>query len=226
MKTTILLSDNQPCEVLTLYLYALRDIGPKDPGEFSYKVKTLLGEIFTQPYDLKTRLEKPPTEPPPDSDDTWAMTEWERFQAAIAHNQHRFETAEQRAENEAVFILYTCLNPEDRARVVTVEDYDAVYHAAMCPEVSREDISTVLRNFYQADFDGSDILDALQNVKGGSGSYIPTRKWEAQLQRELRLSLEEYSQIPVGERARMIAEMRIDDWLGTLEMDKARRERK
>ena len=225
--TTITLSDNLPCEVKRLPLYILRNIGPKDPGEFSHKIKTLLGETFNQPYDLKSRLEKPPIQPPPDSDDTWAMTEWERFQAAIWHNQNRFELAEQRAENEAAFILDTCLSPEDRARVVTVEDYDAVYHAAMCPEVSREDIAQVLRDFYQADFDGLDILDQVFNAsKGGSGGYIPTRKWEAQLQRELRLSLEEYSRIPVSERARMIAEMRLDDWLGSLEMDKMRRERK
>ena len=223
MHTTITLSDNLPCEVKRLPLYVLRGIGPKDPGDFSHKIKTLLGETFNQTYDLKSKLDKPPVEPLPNSDDTWAMTEWERFQAAIWHNQNRFELAEERAENEAAYILDSCLSPEDRQRVITIDDYDAVYHAAMTPEITREDISEVLSTFYQADFDGSDILDQVFSLKKGSGGYTPTRKWEAQLQRELRLSLEEYSQLPVSERARLITEMKLDDWLSILEADKARR---
>ncbi len=147
--TTILPSDQKPIDVKVVPLYALDHIGPQDIGDFHYKIRTLLGEIFDQQYNLAARLENPPPEPGPDEDDdVWKRTEWERFLAALAHNQKRHELDEQRALNQAREIIARCVKPEDRDRLITLADYDAVYEAAVPEEVAGEDIAQVLREFF------------------------------------------------------------------------------
>lgn len=148
MALIILPSDNLPIEVKVLPLYALDHIGPQDIGDFTFKIRTLLGEVFDQPYDLASRLENPPTPPKPDTDDTWILTEHERFLAAIAHNQKRHELDQERALNKALEIIARCVKPEDRDRIVTLDDYDAVYDVAVPEEVTGGDIAQVLREFF------------------------------------------------------------------------------
>lgn len=148
-KTTILPSDQQPIDVLVLSLYALDHIGPTDPGDFSYKVRTLLGETFDIIYNLEARLENPPKEPKADEDDTWVLTEWERFQAALSRNQKRHELDEERALNKAHELIERCIKPEDRHRLVTIADKDAIYEAAIPEEVSGGSLADVLARFFQ-----------------------------------------------------------------------------
>lgn len=145
----VILSDGLPCDVKILSLYALDSIGPQDIGDFHYKIRTLLGEVFDQPYNLAARLENPPPEPKPDTDDVWALTEWERFQAALDHNQKRHELDEARALNRAHEIIARCVSPVDRDRIITLDDYDAVYEAAMPEEVTGEALASVLARFFQ-----------------------------------------------------------------------------
>jgi len=144
----IILSDGLPCAVKVLPLYSLDHIGPKDIGDFTYKIQTLSGE-YLQSYNLETRLDNPPAQPPPDSDDTWAITEWERFQAAIEHNRRRWVVAEERAGNVAIEVLRRCLEPADRDRILIEADYEAVYLAGVAQEVDGEALADQLRDFFQ-----------------------------------------------------------------------------
>lgn len=150
IKTVILPSDNLPIEVKVLPLYALDHIGPQDIGDFTYRIKTLLGETLDQIYNLAARLETPPPEPKPDEDDTWILTEWERYQAALVHNQKRHELDEERALNRAHEIINKCVKPDDRDRLVTMADYDAVYEVAIPEEVAGEALASVLAQFFQS----------------------------------------------------------------------------
>ncbi len=147
-KTTILPSDQKPIEVLVIPLYALENIGPHDIGDFTYKVRTLLGETFEQIYPLASRLENPPPEPKPDEDDTWILTERERYQGALAHNQKRHELDEERTLNKARELINRCIKPEDRDRLITLADYDAAYEACMPEEVAGGSIAQILREFF------------------------------------------------------------------------------
>jgi len=146
--TTILPSDGLPIEVLVLPIYALEDIGPKDIGNFTYKIRTLLGEIYEQIYPIAARLENPPPEPKKDEDDTWVLTEWERYQGALAHNQKRHKLDEERTINRAQELIRRCVKPEDRDRLITLADYDTIYEAAIPEEVTGEALAGVLANFF------------------------------------------------------------------------------
>jgi len=144
----ILPSDGLPIEVLILPLYSLEDIGPKDTGDFTYKIRTLLGEVYDVAYPLASRLENPPPEPKKDEDDTWILTEWERYQGALAHNQKRHELDEERTLNRARELIRRCIKPEDRGRLITLADYDAVYEACVPEEVTGESLASVLAQFF------------------------------------------------------------------------------
>lgn len=145
----VILSDGLLCDVQILSLYFLDHIGPADPGDFTYRIKTLLGEVYDQIYPLASRLENPPPEPKADEDDTWILTEHERFQAALHRNQQRIEMAQERALNVAHFIIDNCLGKDDRQRIITPDDYDTVYNAALTPEVKEGDLARILQEFFR-----------------------------------------------------------------------------
>ncbi len=148
-KTVILPSDQKPIDVLVLPLYSLDDIGPHDIGDFTFNARNLHGDIIPQLYPLADRLENPPPKPKPDEDDTWVLTEWERFQGALAHNQKRHELDEERTLNKARELINKCIKPEDRDRLITLTDYDTVYEMAMPEEVAGGSIAQILREFFQ-----------------------------------------------------------------------------
>lgn len=55
--------------------------------------------------------------------------------------------------------------------------------------------------------------------------YAVYRAWETNLRIELRMTIEEYSVIPVAERALMVCSRKISEWFSSLQMEKDRRER-
>jgi len=173
--TTILPSDQKPIDIKVLPLYALDSIGPKDPGDFTFKIRNLWGDVLEQPYDLQTRLNNPPQTPGPDEDDTWLLTEWERFQAAIAHSKRRFELSYERAKNIAQFVLASCLKPEDRERIIEPADYDCIYAVAMAREVNGEEVRRQLADFFRGDFRESAGMGRSEKIRpdrGGDGDGL------------------------------------------------------
>lgn len=79
---------------------------------------------------------------------------------------------------------------------------------------------------FRATFDGQQIFDAMSDVRGGWGEYAALRAWEMELMLSMRLSEEEYSKIPLKQRARMVAGMKLSSWMKALESDKAAKEAK
>ncbi|MCL4296142.1 MAG: hypothetical protein KJ077_10460 [Anaerolineae bacterium] len=147
MPKTVILSDNLPCEVATLGLFDLEDVGPDDPGDFTYEVKALTGETYREIYPLAERLQNPPPLPGSDADE-WEIVEYQRFQAAVAHQQRRFLVKEQYVRNAAKKIIQECLKPKDRKRVVTAADYTTIYEAGRPPRLGKEDIAAALRRYF------------------------------------------------------------------------------
>jgi len=165
----VILSDGQPIEVLVLPLYSLEDIGPKDIGDFSYKIRTLLGEVYDVIYPLAARLENPPPEPKKDEDDTWVLTEWERYQGALAHNEKRNKLREERTINQAGELIRRCVKPEDRDRIVTTEDEDTIYETCMPEEVTGRSLKDVLDNFFPGQIRGQGNLRRAERIQAIRG---------------------------------------------------------
>lgn len=149
MENTVTLSSGAVVVVRRLGLFELHDamIGPADPGDFQYTVTTVSGVEYKAAYDLQAALLNPPP-PPSDPDDTWAMTEWERFQAAIAHHQQRMAGAQAYEQGVADYILANCVPPEVRGDLTTADDYLIIYRAALCPQLTTEDLAGVLTSVF------------------------------------------------------------------------------
>jgi hypothetical protein len=115
-----------------------------------------------------------------------------------------------------------CL-PDDVA-IETIEDWETIYNAALCPQVSIEDIKIAMSHNFGARWAGKELFDALANVEGGMGEYISTKVWETNLMVRLGETEAIYSERSIKERARMLAALKIPEFFGILETDKSIRE--
>jgi hypothetical protein len=124
----------------------------------------------------------------------------------------------------AVYIRENCLS--DEIEIETVDDWETIYHAALCPQVSLADIKTAMTQNFGATWGGKGLFDALETVDGGLGEYISTKVWETDLMIRLGETEAAYTERGVKERARMIAALKIPEFFKILETDKTIKEMK
>lgn len=79
---------------------------------------------------------------------------------------------------------------------------------------------------FRATFDGEEIFDAFQNYEPGWAEYASLRSWEMELMLELRMVEQQYSELDVKQRARMVAGLKLSEWLKALDSQKAAKEAK
>lgn len=139
--------DSKPIKVKVLPLYALENIGPDIPGDYTYAVLAADGQIYSERYPIEERLKLDP-QPPGEDADEWERIEWDRLQAALLYYESRGELLRERQLNCARHLLESCLEPEDRGRVISPAGYDVVYLNGLAPEVKMEDIERSLRSFF------------------------------------------------------------------------------
>jgi hypothetical protein len=63
-------------------------------------------------------------------------------------------------------------------------------------------------------------------MKPGLGEFSALRAWEMELMLSLQMTEEQYSLIPLKERARMVAGMKRKEWMKALETDRSIKEMK
>jgi hypothetical protein len=232
MHKEVALSDGLPCPVRVLGLFELDAIGPDIPGPYRYSILTYSGQVYEAEYPLP---DKPPGKPEienpePGSVEWKQIQEYETYLCALAHEETRARAVEEWLNNVAAYVLAHCLSPDDRARLVEPGDYQAVYAAALVPKLRLEDIEAALRQTFRAEFGGMGVLEALWKLEPGEGKLAPVALWEAQLLNELGLVSEEeeaqYAHLPVMARARKVAAFKLADWLGSLEIERVRKELK
>ena len=214
-----------------LDLFEIDDV-PKDiPGPYEFTIHLLGGDDYSMVYDIETALANPPAKPTIPLEEAEAgnpeyydWQEWLRFQEALAHQTKMFEGYAAYCERVAVYVRENCL--PDEVAIETVADWEAIYNAAICPQVSIEDIKAAMTNNFGAKWAGKALLDALANVEGGDGEYISTKVWDTDLMIKLGETEAVYSERSIKERARMIAALKIPQFFSILETDKAIKEAK
>lgn len=187
------------------------------------------GDDYTMTYDIETVLEKPPAKPSTPLEEAVAgepeyydWQEWLRFQEALAHQSKIFEAYADYCDRVATYVRENCL--PDGVTIEIASDWEAVYSAALCPQVTIEDIKGAMSNNFAARWAGKEIFDALENVEGGMGEYISTRVWETNLMIKLGETETVYSERGIKERARMLAALKIPEFFGILETDRSLKE--
>lgn len=158
MTTTIVtLSDGTEAEVRRLGIFELDVLDPDPVGPFTYKGKTLAGEVEIE-YD-GSRWEKPPPKPEIEvselvegTPEWYEYREWELYHAWEHHERRRMAAAATYHEKVAQYILDNCLQNGTKEKVVTPEDWANVHTSAMVPQMTQEDVAEALRNTFPSYF--------------------------------------------------------------------------
>jgi len=155
---TIILSDNQPCNITPLGLYDAIDIDIEVPGVFQYTILTATGSVLTAEWDLRSpSIRNDPPRPPnipiaeieQGSQDWFILKTWEIHQAAIAHEQTRLDGYETYLKAIEQLVMERCVKPEDRQRFATIADYEKLFTAALIPQITEEALEAELTRFFQ-----------------------------------------------------------------------------
>ena len=228
----MVLSDGAVLDVRTLGIFELDPIGLPEERPFSYKMKLVTGEEIDVEFD-PSLFPEPPEKPDVaeneieyKSREWYALRTWQYYQAALAGRKVMIRELKELAEKITWYVLENCIDPDDIKRIVTIEDVDELARTALIPQLTLEDVKTAVKNTYHAQYNGMDIMDALEAVSGSSGVYNATRAWENLLMIKMGMTESEYASLPLDERARKVGGMMLKDWFESLEIDKAIKRRK
>lgn len=203
-------------------------------------------------YDIEEVLQSPPEKPSIPLEDAlggepeyYQWQEWLRFQEALTHQAKVYEGYAEYCERVSDYIRANCLFiqtidlgngygekiGENYSEAIkyglvneTADDWELIYNTALCPQVTIEDIKASMAQNFGARWAGQEIFDALANVEGGQGEYISTKLWETDLMIRLGETESTYTERGIKERARLIAALKIPQFFGILETDKAVKE--
>ncbi|MEE8389785.1 MAG: hypothetical protein V3S14_03180 [Anaerolineae bacterium] len=225
------MNDGQKVQVRRLGLFEIDDI-PKDiPGPYTYTVHLLGGDDYEMTYDIEAALETPPEKPSIPLEEAiagepeyYGWQNWLRHQEALEHQTKVYEAYAEYCERVAVYVRENCL--DEGLGIETPEDWDLIYNAALCPQVTMEDIQGAMTHTFGARWAGKELFDALANVEGSLGEYISTKVWESDLMIKLGETDEIFAERSIKSRARMIAALKIPQFFSILESDRSLKEAK
>lgn len=147
------LSDGLECKVRQLGLFELDGKGREVLGVYRYSLLLATGQIVDDEYDLRaltytpTPPDKPASEIQPNSPEWYQLRDWDTYRAALAHEKLRTESYEGYVNDIAQYILYNCVDEPNR--VVTEDDWNKVYLAALVPQLTEEGIAACLADTFQ-----------------------------------------------------------------------------
>jgi hypothetical protein len=228
-KIEVTLSDGKPLSVRRMSLFELDNVAPDlaDPGPFFYPVELAGGTVEKAVYDIGdlSAAPKMPDGPRPEGDKKdgswWAWHDYDLYSAALGHESRRTELAKKRLIAIARYIIDTCVEPKDWARVETVEDYDRIQRAAITPTVTYHDIETAVNVNFRATYNEKPLMEALQDLPERGGFFDTMRQMEMELMMKLGKDEVEYGMIPVADRARMIVADHLPGWMSSLAANEA-----
>lgn len=181
----ILPSDNLPIEIRQLGLYELDNVLPDlSDSAFFYEMMILGGQKVMAPYELERNMARPPVKPDSELLDViernaqikedqkkdrewWNWRAWQVHQAALAHYAAWLKAVEERARLIRRYIFDTCIKPEDKSRIKSVEDWRIIEALAMVPQVAMEDIERTLRINFQGKLGWYAAIESF--ISGGRG---------------------------------------------------------
>lgn len=153
---TIILSDGLPCKIRQLGLFELDGKGREVLGVYRYSLLLATGQIVEDDYDIRaltytpTPPDKPANEIAPNSPEWYQLQDYETYRAALAHEKLRIASYEGYVNDIAAYILAHCV--DDPNRIVTAEDWNKVYQAALVPALTEEGVAACLRDTFQSYF--------------------------------------------------------------------------
>ena len=230
-ETTVTLSDGLPCTVQRLGIFDMDMMGSVDPiGPFIYTFTLANGQVVEDTYDL-SKITKPPQHPGVPEDEIEENTPlWHQllnhqtYKAAVAHEYKRVLGILEYVRNRALTIMERAVSEEDWPRVQTEEDWLKIEAVALVPQITPELIAEAFRVHFHAYFLGSEIFDAVERMKSGSGSFDGIRVWEINTMSAAGFTEEMWADLSLLERVRKVSAAQLPEIMKALETDKQMKE--
>lgn len=152
--TEVTLSDGVPCSVRRLGLFELDGIRLDTIGPFTFQDTTLTGDTFDIEYDGSQwvippeKPDKPINEIEEGSEEWYQYREAQLYEGWVNHEKRRVEDVVSYCHRVAAYILDNAISQDDRRRIYTESDWEAIHFAALTPQVTQEDIAAVLRDTF------------------------------------------------------------------------------
>jgi len=149
--------------VRRLGLFELDENVPRNiPGPYTVTILFADGSVYKQPYSLDRQPPIKPLLPQEEAQagtpEYYAWQDYLRYQEAVLHLHEQYEAYADYCERVAAYIRQSCLEfrqvsasstqPELVEGQILVEDWDKIYQAALCPQVSMEDIAAAMRLYF------------------------------------------------------------------------------
>ena len=152
--TTVPLTDGGSVEVRRLGMFELDDV-PKDiPGPYTVPILFSSGVIYEQTYDYSQVREKPDTPLEEVEEGTMAWYDWQsylRYQDALTHRRKMSEAYADYCERIKTYILATCVTGDVLVSALSHEDWQAILHSALCPQVSLQEVRAAISVSFPSD---------------------------------------------------------------------------
>lgn len=157
--TEITTDDGEVIKVKRLPLFALDRVPMEILGPFTYQMTLLTGKIVDVIYE-GSRWDDPPPKPDipeweieKDSEEWYALREWQLYNAWLTHEEKRRDSMEEYMLAAAEHVIERCLvRRKDRDKIVTQEDWGRVIEAGITEEVTASDLQKVLAATFQGVF--------------------------------------------------------------------------
>jgi hypothetical protein len=180
-------------------------------------------------YNIEEAIQSPPEKPSIPLEEAVAgepeyylWQNWLRHEEALAHQVKVYEAYAAYCERVAAYIRSNCLEAD--VVIDNADDWGLIYNAALCPQVTMEDVQNAMTHTFGAKWAGKELFNALGSVEGSLGEYISTKVWETDLMIRLGETEAAYTERGIKERARMIAALKIPQFFTILESDRAIKE--
>lgn len=147
--TETTLSTGSVVSVRLLGLFELDDIPRDIPGQYTYTVNFLSGRDYEAPFDMSVVREKPDVpleEVEKGSKEYYDWQEYLRYQEGLLHQQKQIQAYANYCNRVAEYIRERCIDED--VEIVSPDDWDKIYQAALNPLVTMEEISAVLRDSF------------------------------------------------------------------------------
>jgi len=163
-----LLSDGGPIKVRRLKFLELEEQCPYlDLGPYihTYMVEGHPQQVAYGLQDFGETPERPDTPyemAQPGSMEEALWGQYNLYRAILTHEHKRSQSRQDYLVETSRYILDNCIEPADRERIVTPEDFKLVYRLALCPEIVEEDIVAVLAQVFQSELEGEVFMGLIE----------------------------------------------------------------
>ena len=150
--TEVILQDGQSIQVRRLGMYELDKVEKDIPGPYTVTILLSNGEVYEQALDLTTPREKPKKPLDLCTKEDMEYYDWQDYlswQEGLLHFHKQQEAYADYLNDLEAYIRDHCILTDINHDDITSDDWPHIHQAALCPQVTMEDVAAAMRQTFQ-----------------------------------------------------------------------------